>query len=89
MPRALLTLAQPFFAVGNAVTPSGLELMRLFVHTFNAAVEALPELPAGFTDKAAAEAAALPSRAAQELAEFVQREIAAKEEAKKKKQSSG
>ena len=36
---------QPFFENGAPVTPEGLELMRLLVHTFNAAVDALPELP--------------------------------------------
>jgi hypothetical protein len=43
----------------------------------------------GFTDRATAEAAALPSRAAQELADKVQREIAEKEEAKKKVAAGG
>ena len=94
------------------MTRDGLELMRLLVHTFNAAVDALPELPLvrhpswapcsaaaahppppppaqGFTDRAAAEAAALPSREAQVLADEVQRQVAAKEEAKKAKQAAG
>ena len=96
------------------MTREGLELMRLLVHTFNAAVDALPELPLvrhpsgapappprltppppapcppqGFTDRAAAEAAALPSREAQVLADEVQRQVAAKEEAKKAKQAAG
>lgn len=64
---------QKFFSNGAPVTPSGLELMRLFVHTFNAAVDSLPLLPAGWTDHAAAAAAALPSKASQELADRVQR----------------
>jgi hypothetical protein len=79
--------------------------MRLLVHTFNAAVDTLPELPKarcargestpratpdaslaaqGFTDRAVAEAAALPSAESQRLADEVQRAIAIKEEAKKK-----
>ena len=37
--------AQPFFENGAPVTREGLELMRLLVHTFNAAVDTLPELP--------------------------------------------
>jgi hydroxyproline O-arabinosyltransferase len=77
---------QSFFAIGNAITPSGLELMRLFVHTFNQAVEALPELPKGWSDRAAAEAAAKPSPESQVLADKVQAEIAAREEEKKKTQ---
>lgn len=77
---------QSFFAIGNAITPSGLELMRLFVHTFNQAVEALPELPKGWSDRAAAEAAAKPSPESQLLADKVQAEIAAREEEKKKTQ---
>lgn len=36
---------QTFFENGAPVTPEGLELMRLLVHTFNAAVDTLPELP--------------------------------------------
>jgi hypothetical protein len=75
---------QSFFAIGNAITPSGLELMRLFVRTFNDAVDRLPELPKGFADRASAEKAALPSPEAHVLADRVQAEIAAKEEAKKK-----
>lgn len=74
---------QSFFAIGNAITPSGLELMRLFVRTFNAAVDSLPELPKGWSDRAAAEAAALPSKESQVLADKVQAELAAKEAAKK------
>ena len=42
-PNSLPT--QPFFENGAPVTPEGLELMRLLVHTFNAAVDTLPELP--------------------------------------------
>ena len=83
-----------------------LELMRLFVRTFNAAVRALPDLPLvrrpawllsarcvlscapgraqGYTERAAAEAAALPSLEAQRLADEVQRALAEKEEAKKR-----
>ena len=83
--------------------------MRLLVHTFNAAVDALPELPKarpirtssaggdsrlrvacqGFTDRAAAEAAALPSAEAQRLADEVQRAIAIIEEAKKAAAAAG
>ena len=42
---ALTPCTQSFFAIGNAITPSGLELMRLFVRTFNAAVDSLTDLP--------------------------------------------
>jgi hypothetical protein len=93
-PRKLIKIPEPpvwqtglhlqsFFAIGNAITPSGLELMRLFVHTFNAAVDSLSELPKGWTDRAAAEAAALPSKESQILADKVQGQIAAREAAKK------
>jgi len=37
--------AQSFFAIGNAITPSGLDVMRQLVRSFNDAVESLPELP--------------------------------------------
>ena len=40
------------------MTPSGLALMALLVEVFNAAVDSLPELPEGYTDRAAAAAAA-------------------------------
>ncbi len=43
----------------------------------------------GFTERAAAEAAALPSRAAQVLADEVQRAVAEKEEAKKRAAAAG
>jgi len=65
------------------VTVEGLELMRLMVHTFNAAVASLPELPRGFQDRAAAAAAALPSKEAEVLADKVQRQIAEREAEKK------
>lgn len=48
-PVAVVTRAhvcpQSFFAIGNAITPSGLEVMRQLVHAFNDAVDSLPELP--------------------------------------------
>lgn len=43
----------------------------------------------GFTDRAVAEAAALPSAEAQRLADEVQRAIAEKEEAKKRAAAGG
>lgn len=73
---------QSFFADANEVTESGLALMRLEAETFNAAVESLPELPKGWTDRAAAEAAAQPSQEARELAAKVQAEIAEQERKK-------
>jgi len=42
----------------ETVTPDGLRLMALLVEVFNAAVETLPLLPKGFTDRATAVAAA-------------------------------
>ena len=44
----------------ETVTPSGLQLMALLVEVFNAAVDSLPELPAGYKTRAEAEAAARP-----------------------------
>ena len=80
---------QSFFADANAVTESGLALMRLEAETFNAAVDALPELPKGWTDRAAAERAAQPSQEAKDLAAKVQQEVAAKEAAKKARTEAG
>ena len=48
--HSLTRPAQPFFENGAPVTPEGLELMRLLVHTFNAAVDTLPELPKARAD---------------------------------------
>ena len=42
----------------ETVTPDGLRLMALLVEVFNAAVETLPLLPKGYTDRATAVAAA-------------------------------
>jgi hypothetical protein len=44
----------------ETVTPDGLALMALLVEVFNAAVDTLPELPKGYTDRAAAAAIAKP-----------------------------
>jgi hypothetical protein len=44
----------------ETVTPSGMALMALLVDTFNAAVDSLPELPAGWATREEAAAAARP-----------------------------